>query len=57
MCFVKSKYKKKQLFIHYKYFAVLYKSFDSKIIGIDIITGNCTPFHVSNYEISHLISF
>ena len=28
MCFVKSKYeKKKQLFIHYKYFAGLYRSF------------------------------
>ena len=30
---------------------------DSKIIDIGIINGNCTPFHISNYETPHLTNF
>ena len=36
MCFVKSKYEKKQLFIHNKYLVVLYRSFFNTYIYIYI---------------------
>ena len=49
MCFVKSKYKKKQLFIHHKYFTVLYRSFVN-MLKLSHVTSNKNS-HSNHYKI------